>query len=832
MASLSTDHSSTRRTFANAHLPTQAHGLVSADHQQLAAASASPQSSQHDHANNSIGQSSYNDAIPSALPGTLVPSPTNEHPKAPSMDGLETTPVLTTQIMSGASDESATQLSSSDDSAKPPSLDGKSVASITTFAMDEKESLRPDDSASVLAIEDDDTYSASAVGSRLGSETGARAFRDQLLEITSRGPALRQSGPTSRPDSTINAPIGTLYVPPPIGSSAALPGYVQPPATAGRPEDVLPDAKLLEALNNPRDRIWVLKLEQDIIDFVKDSAYACLNPRDVHLVDRLYSEHSLDLPQCNSFYRMLAHKLADYYILGHAVDGSISAVRLYKTPNCRIAPPLTGIATPPTTTSTPPPAAPQMKILRRGGDAPLNGLSKSNSDGGDSADSDKNKPLTREQREQRYELARLRILGSAKPTEDTLLVKEKDDSRPSSVAGKKKPKKQRSNSDDDFEARSAYSTFVTPQNGAPDGANMVYYPAFPGGAQGAPGMFNGAPTASAAQNSYNAVYGSMTPSQNAPYPWLQQGYSGYNDPNNQAQHNVNDLSADFQAMSFQGQSGPTSPPPQAGPYGYGSPQNQQQQQYSAWPQMMPNQPGYPGSPNFGGQFASRPQSSASHGSATHGYPYGVPMNQMQMPENYMGYPNQAMAGAFNRGNFNPQSQAFIPGYQPHYGAPMAPPNNNMVFNSAYPGSHALQRQNSSQSQASSYGGQSGGQNNSRPPHPLPQPVFSPHVPMPFQNSQRQAGTPSRPGTTSAADNNSSAPSSIAKWGTPASLPAKPPPPAATNSFDMSRMPHAQQNGAPYSPGASGRLPGVGGQGYHALPSMVALRNGQAPRSGQ
>ena len=104
---------------------------------------------------------------------------------------------------------------------------------------------------------------------------------------------------------------------------------------------------------------------------------------------------------------MLAHKLADYYILGHAVDGSISAVRLYKTPNCRIAPPLTAIATPPTTANTPPPAAPQMKILRRGGDAPLNGLSKSNSDGGDSGDSDKNKPLTREQREQRYELARL-----------------------------------------------------------------------------------------------------------------------------------------------------------------------------------------------------------------------------------------------------------------------------------------------------------------------------------------------------------------------------------------------------------------------------------------
>jgi hypothetical protein len=70
-----------------------------------------------------------------------------------------------------------------------------------------------------------------------------------------------------------NAPAGTLYVPPPIGSPATLPGYVQPPSNLGRPEDVLPDAKLLEALNNPRDRIWVLKLEQDIIDFVKDPSY-------------------------------------------------------------------------------------------------------------------------------------------------------------------------------------------------------------------------------------------------------------------------------------------------------------------------------------------------------------------------------------------------------------------------------------------------------------------------------------------------------------------------------------------------------------------------------
>jgi hypothetical protein len=543
----------------------------------------------------------------------------------------------------------------------------------------------------------------------------------------------------------------------------------------------------------------------------------------MYLTDYHYSEHSLDLPQCNSFYRMLAHKLADYYFLGHAVDGTISAVRLYKTPNCRVAPPLTAIATPPLSTNTPPPAAPQMKILRRGGDAPP---PKSNSDGGDSGDSDKNKPLTREQREQRYELARLRILGSAKPTEDMSLIKDKDESRSSSVAGKKKPKKQRSNSDDDFEARSAYSTFVSPQNGATDGGNMVYYPAFPGGPQGAPGMYGAAPAASVAQNSYNAVYG-PAPSQGGSYPWLQQDYSGYNASHGQAQHKANDLSADFQAMSFQAQPGPTSPPSSVRPYNYGSPQNQQQQQqpHPQWPQMMPYQAGYPGSPNYGNQFASRPHSAASHGSATHGYPYGMPVNQMQMPEGYMGFQNQAMAGAFNRGAFNPQSQAFIPGYQPHYGAAMSP-HNNMPFNSAYP----LQRQNSGQSQASSYGGQS----NSRPLHPLPQPVFSPHVTMPYsnQNAQRQAAPLSRPGTNTTADNGNDAPSTIAKWGTPASLPAKPPPPAATGSFDMNRMAHGQQNGAPYSPGAGTRLPGVGGQGFHPLPPMINLRSGQTPRGGQ
>jgi hypothetical protein len=65
---------------------------------------------------------------------------------------------------------------------KPPSLDGKSITSGTTFALDEKESLRPDDSASVKAAEDDDTFSGMGsivAGSRIGSEAAGRAYRAQ-----------------------------------------------------------------------------------------------------------------------------------------------------------------------------------------------------------------------------------------------------------------------------------------------------------------------------------------------------------------------------------------------------------------------------------------------------------------------------------------------------------------------------------------------------------------------------------------------------------------------------------------------------------------------------
>jgi hypothetical protein len=200
-----------------------------------------------------------------------------EEPTRPADTQSETDsrpPVLVKHL---GPDDGSTQLSSSDSSAKPPSLDGKSTTSGTTFALDEKESLRPDDSASLRAVEEEDGVSppgSLAAGSRMGSDVGgSRAFRDQLNEIATMGPVPHRGVPPGRFQQPV-IPVGNgLYQPvQSLDSVRNLPGPVvngsnPGPAVAPQP---LPDEKLLEALESARDRVWVLKLEQDFIDFVKD----------------------------------------------------------------------------------------------------------------------------------------------------------------------------------------------------------------------------------------------------------------------------------------------------------------------------------------------------------------------------------------------------------------------------------------------------------------------------------------------------------------------------------------------------------------------------------
>jgi hypothetical protein len=254
---------------------------------------------------------------------------------------VEKPPPSINLVKSLTTDDNTTQLFSSDGSVKPPSLDGKSVASGTTFALDEKESIRPDDSASLRAVEEEDVISppdSIAAGSRVGSDSGvARAFRDQLHEISAIGPLPPRGAPPGRFQTpNVNGPH-VLFDPTAPGDVARP---VSQPLVNGAMNaaqiPAIPDEKLIEALESPRDRLFVLKLEQDFIDFVKDSKYVESDPTIFKSELMVRSESELSLPNCNTFYRMLTHRLADYYLLGHVVDDSMTAVKISKTPYCRM----------------------------------------------------------------------------------------------------------------------------------------------------------------------------------------------------------------------------------------------------------------------------------------------------------------------------------------------------------------------------------------------------------------------------------------------------------------------------------------------------------------
>ena len=174
-------------------------------------------------------------------------------------------------------------------STKAPSLGGKSVASGTTFAMDEKESIRPDDSASVQAAEDDDSNSgpnSAEPSSRLGSDTGVKPFQYQYREISERAgingiqrplpvpvrPAMATCDDAQR--TPAQHPL-TAHPPLPVAENGTAVGPIPPmPAIINSP-----DEKLLEALQSPRDRMFLLQLEQQFMTFIGESSYVCCHAK-------------------------------------------------------------------------------------------------------------------------------------------------------------------------------------------------------------------------------------------------------------------------------------------------------------------------------------------------------------------------------------------------------------------------------------------------------------------------------------------------------------------------------------------------------------------------
>lgn len=537
------------------------------------------------------------------------------------------------------------------------------------------------------------------------------------------------------------------------------------------------------------------------------------------------------MPHCNAFYRMLAHRLADYYLLGHIVDDTMTGVKISRTSYCRMyvnipsevhasitnplisPPPLSGLPVSSKSANTPPVDLPARKIMRRGEDgksgtnttANSEGPSQttseaggaSGSDGGNDAENKEKSAMTREEREARYREARQRIFGNAEPGEGESSEplgsgEEKDMSRSSSASGKKKSRKQR-NYEDDFEARSRFSAYY-PQPypmQAYGGDQTMYYGGLSGPMHGA--QFAGMSSAIPASSNYNTGYSVMVSQETqSQYGWTGQQYHSPNAPMvypNYGAASGYDLSADFQRgmQSFQTASVPSQMTPKMAnvpmaPY-QETYQSQPMAMNGGWTQM--NQPPvYPsGQPPYS-QNSTGARPLCGHGQMQGNlgqHPYG---QFSPSSHNNMSNRNQhPPPGSFNRQQFNPQSQAFIPGgratpyqMQPNMGPvpaqgmngfnnyqmPISNQGNNQIPNVSPPGVHPPMYGSATTHLS----------HNVTPPksHSMA-PSQTPHLSSIMQR------TPSGRGSSGSVPPQSS----IAKYGTPSHLPPKPPAPAQNPS---------------------------------------------------
>ena len=692
-------------------------------------------------------------------------------------------------------DDEKTHLSVS--STKAPSLDSKSIASMATFAMDEKESIRPDDSASVQAAEDEDSISGPGSGaqnSRFGSESGSKAFHAQMQEISQeisssqRGVPLprRLGGIVAGPQASgIQQSDAGNTAPPNLGQQG-IPMMPQFPFC-------VPDEKLLEALESAKDRLFLLQLEQQFISFIQDAQAS-----------------SLDLPPYNSFFRLLAHRLGDYYKLSHWADSSTNAVRLYKTNDtlyAQLPTPLSEFRSK-SSSEEAPSVPPSMKIMRRVEGAPSETQtgdssgntnvssvvpSKAGSEVGDdsqkasgvasptgSVTAKDKSTQTREEREAKYKEARDRIFGNWKESEsgegNPSAEASAQASRASSVNGRKKKKNQK-NDDDGFQARSAYNVIYPGRQPAgfdPAGNPLAFFNPYiqQNGAQAFQPAYgqNFSPQYQPAQQSQYfsgqmLAQGPMAPNNMMMNPnTAQQPFMSYQMPQQPMMNQFYPQMHQPQAqMSFQ-----PSMMQSSNPYGSQMPRPASQMSDQSWGQAGMQNPYqvYPPPANSFQPQAQQPmpQMPANHNNQGMPYPYGQLPYQSPSPSNRAAHP---VPGSYNRQTFNAQSRVFVPGEAGFVSSGMnqAGSQNNFV----------------GQPQGAAPGG--AGFSYTMPAvsvNQLTTPPASTKSASPLKSPSHSAQSRS-PGT-----------STISKWGTPSTLPPKPPPPATHNTVSSS-MP-TYQNG--------------------------------------
>jgi hypothetical protein len=465
-------------------------------------------------------------------------------------------------------------------------------------------------------------------------------------------------------------------------------------------------------------------------------------------------------------------------------------------------PPLSGLPISSTVADTPPLAPTARKIMRRPGDPRSENTTAANSEGPSAsvseagADASPNEgpngsktkaQLTREEREKQYAEVRERIFGKAELTEDNEAnanADEAETSRSSSAAGKKKNnnKKQRNLSNDDFEPRSQFPAYF-PQTYPPNGfqGEQYFYPqytptvpnqAYPMGASGLSGL------------SYQQPYPPVINPEGQAYAWPGQPPPASHVNGNMTSYPQGppsgyDLAAQFQnALQFQtapngGQipgKGPSSPMntylPPVMPVSPQVMMNQWQQQPFD-PAQGYNRQIY-GPPNFQNQgVPSGP-----------GTPYGYP----QMPPSYPANNLQQMQANYNRQQFNPQTQAFVPSGpgQRHMGIPIAPASFHQFAPHGQPSHfmHPNQPPNAMSGMPASFGGS--------PRMGQAPPSYPNSPPLDPSNNQGSTTQDTRPQHTASPNNSSSTGTATngekpvleitAKFGMPSHLPPRPPPP--------------------------------------------------------
>ncbi|KAL4785125.1 hypothetical protein BJX76DRAFT_325676 [Aspergillus varians] len=632
-------------------------------------------------------------------------------------------------------EDDRTHLSNS--STKPTSFDSKSMASVTTFAMDEKDSLRPDDSASVQAIDEEESLSGLASGapnSLTGSESGAR-FRDvQRHRVPSHNTISIFNDGSQRANDTIAA-----------DSVAGSFGVSNPDAFPARPIHGFPsepDEKLLEAMKSPKDRLLILQLEEKVRSFIQNS-----------------KEQSLELPPSNAFGRLLAHKLGDYYHLTHFVDNNVTSVRLHRTPFCRLPTPLSLIHA--ATNSTTPPTLPAMKIMRRtdgerpstegsiaaSSSAPSKATSEAGDSGNDAEPGDSSAgatpakdrfTLSREEREAKYQEARERIFRdfSESKTPEMSGEPNTDMSRSSSASGRKKAHRQKTPRDDSFEARSQFNAYYPGMqytNGSLPYNMGMQDPSFPSQPyMVGPGVV---PTNMGYMPSQN---GAMYPGQvnmNTP-PHCPMPVSPQMSTSGPWQNGPAPQQLPYAGYSINQSPAMTSAKP-AAPLGNYPVSNSVQFQATptAWP-SPPYQGAYP-QPTHRNQAPIPWPNYQAQPLSTPAYPYtqypSQPLNS-GLPSHPGSHP---LPGSFNRSHFNPQTRSFVPGGA---AGPGRHPNNH---GPSTMGSYSTMQANAQ-----------------------------------AQWNQEQVGANLARGAPPGGKD------SIAKWGTPSHLPPKPPPSEVPSDFEL------------------------------------------------